>query len=316
MAVTEQDIAGLQANIAFFNEWLATDHDVILNPANNELVTSFRRIGVVGETFNLTEVFSQDVDLVDSTWRGTGWTIPESGLFRIDVTNPDGQGRVYPGQVLSAAELRALPAVNAGSPFRPTGQIVYNTGSSTVSNDYYFLRSFANELMIRAGATNEDPTPLVVNQITFTGTGIGQKGPKGDPGDMGPQGLPGATANFRYTQVHSQNVDITTANRWTDTGWDIPATGMFRFDITATVNRLIYPGVLISAEQLRATPPAVINTPTTLQTLTGAIAVDSAAQSAVTDYVYTRTASNRLLVTINSTVLDPTPFTVWQLNAV
>ena len=167
--ITQEDLTQLSRNITFWNEWLSTSADNILNPATGQMVQSFKRVANIGATFALNEVHRRNVDLLANIVGGTGWTIPESGLFRIDISNTAGQGWTYIGDIVSAADLRAMPVVTVNSQRTSIRNTIrYNVGSDRGFTDYIFARTSTNELVMLTNDNRQDPAPLTIKQVVLT----------------------------------------------------------------------------------------------------------------------------------------------------
>ena len=178
------------------NGW-QTDEDKIFNPSNGKTVLSFQRLGIVGETFGFDTVFSETIDINSNRWADTGWPLPARGLYTFDIV-ASFQGHTttnrYPTIFVSGEELRALPRIPPGFVTSENGEIEFFIGTDRVGNDVRFNLArhlTRNTLVIKTQRDDLDPTPLIIKKVSFTGKGIGQKGPDGD---KGPQGDPGSSS--------------------------------------------------------------------------------------------------------------------------
>ena len=115
-----------------------------------------------GGSSGVTEVRRANLDFIaGDQFIDTGWAIPQSGAFIIQINNALNNGLVTTSPVLDAVDMRALPVstVNGNRVANADGTIkfVLFPNNDGISVGFHLARTSANNLLIAATFKNQRP---------------------------------------------------------------------------------------------------------------------------------------------------------------
>ena len=123
-----------------------------------------------------------------------------------------------------------------------------------------------------------------------------------------------STVALGSTQVHSETIDFTTANRSVLVDWDIPASGLYQFYFGSTIgDSQLYVGNIVDVSTIRARSAGTAGSSISVSAVI--IANVGSGGTNETDIFLGRTSANKLLIQSSSTLADPTPLIIRQITA-
>ena len=162
-------LQGHGANVQAALEDLRGDLDTVEGRGGNDPVT-----------FDFDEIYSSDLNIVTANrFIDTGWDIPATGnaVYQFRMDDPGEQANAadtytHLSSQISADDLRGLPVstVNARSVSNQGISLFPVIGFDFGSLNIILARTSTNDLLITSNNVNIDPMPLIIRQMTGTGT--------------------------------------------------------------------------------------------------------------------------------------------------